>query len=92
MKRTVGNKGTDLFTGKTTTLVGVEFYPNGYGVSIITGGYGDANSPYELAVLIGDEEHSTICYDTPITDDVIGWRNETEIKALKKAVAALPAK
>ena len=46
-------------------------FDNGYGISVITGktAYSDETHPYEVAVLKDDE----ICYDTPITDDVIGY-------------------
>ena len=46
-------------------------FDNGYGISVITGktAYSNETHPYEVAVLKGDE----ICYDTPITDDVIGY-------------------
>ena len=46
-------------------------FDNGYGASVITGGIAYCNEaqPYELAVL----EYDELCYDTPITDDVIGY-------------------
>jgi hypothetical protein len=45
-------------------------FDNGYGISVITGygAYGSTDAPYEIAVLKDDD----ICYDTEITDDVIG--------------------
>lgn len=52
-------------------------FDNGYGASVITGGiaYCDDAHPYELAVLLHDE----LCYDTPITDDVIGYLTSDEV-------------
>jgi len=50
-------------------------FENGYGVSVITGGYGSKDEPYELAVLKNDK----ICYSTPITDDVIGYLTAEEV-------------
>jgi hypothetical protein len=46
-------------------------FDNGYGVSIISGygANGSTVAPYELAVLKDDD----LCYDTEITDDVIGY-------------------
>lgn len=47
----------------------VEFYNNGYGISIAP----DVNNStlYQVAVLIGTEDDYDVCLDTPITDDVI---------------------
>jgi len=55
------------------------FFDNGYGVSVITGGYGNNEKPYELAVLHGDESESAITYNTPITDDVLGWLTDDDV-------------
>lgn len=53
------------------------WFGNGYGASVITGGiaYCDDEHPYELAVL----HHDELCYDTPITDDVIGYLTSDEV-------------
>lgn len=52
-------------------------FDNGYGASAITGSiaYCNDEQPYELAVLHNDE----LCYDTPITDDVIGYLTSDEV-------------
>ena len=52
-------------------------FDNGYGASVITGviAYCDDEHPYELAVL----HHDELCYDTPITDDVIGYLTSDEV-------------
>ena len=63
-------------------------FPNGYGVSVITGGtgvYASACNPYELAVL----KDGVLTYDTPITDDVIGYCDEAQITKLMAQVQAL---
>ena len=52
-------------------------FENGYGVSVLLGHlfYSDGISTYELAVL----EEGELCYDTPITDDVMRYINEKEV-------------
>lgn len=65
------------------------FFENGYGASIVNHSFSYGT---ELAVLKGkggSNENWTLCYDTPITDDVIGHLTPTEIEALLIAIAAL---
>lgn len=52
----------------------VGFFPNGYGYSIIQNAfsYGSELGLYEIAVLKGNGAYAEICYDTEITEDVIG--------------------
>ena len=65
------------------TLVGkkqcIVQFPNGYGASIVQGEhtYGGSKGLYELAVLGKDGE---ITYDTPITNDVLGYLSEAEVE------------
>jgi hypothetical protein len=49
-------------------------FENGYGISVICGygAYGSGTNPYECAVLNGN----SLCYNTPITNDVIGYCDE----------------
>lgn len=53
-------------------------YSNGYGASIVQGPhtYGGKDGLYELAVFGKDGE---ITYDTPITNDVLGYLSEDEV-------------
>ena len=53
------------------------FFDNGYGASVIRSphSYGGNQDLYELAVIKDD----AICYDTPITDDVIGYLTEDDV-------------
>ena len=53
-------------------------FDNGYGASVISepGTYGGSTGLYELAVL-DSEGHLT--YDTPITNDVIGYLSEKDV-------------
>jgi hypothetical protein len=62
-------------------------FDNGYGISVITG-YGSFTStdkPYEIAVLKDGE----LCYDTPITSDVIGHLTAKEVTKIMKRIQKL---
>ena len=60
------------------------FFDNGYGISVVRfpGSYGYEEGLYESAVLKGTEENWQICYDTPITSDVIGHQTEEVVEVL----------
>lgn len=60
-------------------------FPNGYGASVIRGG-SMAYGGLELAVLKG----GSLCYDTPITDDVLGYLSESDIPDLLSKISELP--
>lgn len=62
-------------------------FDNGYGASVITGSIAYCNEvqPYELAVL----KHGELCYDTPITDDVIGYLTSNEVYDLLDKIEQL---
>ena len=70
----------------------VMLFENGYGVSVITGGSAraDDEGPYELAVLRheGDKRYC-LCYDTPITDDVVGYLTVDGVTELMRRVQEL---
>lgn len=72
-------------------------FANGYGISIVKhdGSYGREQNKWEIAVLKRDEENGVktydLCYDTPITDDVIGFLTGSEVIDYAKQIAALPA-
>jgi len=61
-----------------------EFYENGYGVSITCNeySYGGKDGLYEIAILKGDEDNWDICYDTYITNDVIGYLTDYEVEEI----------
>ena len=72
------------------------FFGNGYGVSVVRfsgmfggGSYGFEEGLYELAVLKGNKDDWSICYDTPITDDVRGHLTEDEVTDLLTQVENL---
>ena len=60
------------------------FFDNGYGVSVVSfpGSYGFRDGLYESAVLKGTEEDWEICYDTVLTNDVLGYQSEEEVEVL----------
>ena len=63
-------------------------FDNGYGASLVKNpySYGYDQGLWELAVLKNGE----LCYDTPITDDVIGYLNDPEADAILHNIADLP--
>jgi len=63
-------------------------FPNGYGVSVISGefAYHSETCPYELAVF----HEGSLCYTTPITNNVLGYQTEAGITTLLAEVEALP--
>lgn len=66
------------------------FFPNGYGASVIKTGfsYGGGDGRYELAVLYDER----ITYDTPVTEDVLGWLDEDGVTKALQEIEALPPK
>lgn len=60
-------------------------FPNGYGASVINDGYGSESGRFELAVL--KDGHLT--YQTPVTDDVLGYLTEDEVEQRLDEIAAL---
>lgn len=69
-------------------------FPNQYGVSIVRGPhtYGGREGLFELAVLAFDGANYELVYDTPITDDVLGWLTPDELAPIARRVAALPVR
>lgn len=59
-------------------------FDNGYGASVVKGfgTYGNEEDLFELAVTICDEKKWYLCYDTEITNDVIGCLSNEEIMEL----------
>ena len=69
---------------------GLIFFPNGYGVSVVRyksfyapnsgfSSYTSNDSEWEVAVITGNKDKWELCYDTDITDDVIGHLTEGEV-------------
>ena len=63
-------------------------FPNGYGVSVVTGShaYSSEGRPYEVAIFDGNG----LTYDTPITDDVIGHQTAEDVTDIMRRVQELP--
>ena len=67
-------------------------FPNNYRTSVVKHkySYGGDEGLWELAVLKFDNEHnSKIVYDTPITNDVIGWLSDDEVEGILSQIEAL---
>ena len=63
-------------------------FPNGYTGSVIrhSRSYGGPQGLWEIAVMFD----GVIVYDTPITDDVLGWQTEEDVKQVLNQIRALP--
>ena len=59
-------------------------FENNYGASVVQfdGSYGSRSGLWELAVIKYDGEEYGICYDTPITDDVISRLSLSEVQKI----------
>jgi hypothetical protein len=79
-------------------------FDNGYAASVVRftlpglagetpldGSYGAGAGLWELAVLADDRSGDwTLCYDTPVTDDVLGYLSERQVAETLRQVAELP--
>jgi hypothetical protein len=63
-------------------------FENGYGVSVVshTYSYGGKDGLFEVAVLGKD---GNLTYDTPVTNDVIGYLTEEDVTDVMKKVQEL---
>lgn len=64
-------------------------FSNNYGASVIRNGmsYGGDKGLWEVAVL---DKNGYICYDTPITSDVIGYLTWKGVEKILKKISKLP--
>jgi len=67
-------------------------FTNDYGASVVkhSFSYGSEQGLWELAVLKFDGEGSSLCYDTPITGDVLGRLSEQEVVRTLQKIKDLP--
>lgn len=71
------------------------YFSNGYGASVIRGeySYGGEQGLWELAVIkLRGGNAYTVVYDTPVTDDVIGYASVDKIKEALQQIKNLEAK
>jgi hypothetical protein len=63
-------------------------FENGYGVSVVSHSYsyGGKDGLFEIAVLDKDGD---LTYDTPVTNDVIGYLTEEDVTDVMKQVQEL---
>jgi hypothetical protein len=63
-------------------------FDNGYSASVVRGPgtYGFEDGLWELAVI----KDGDICYDTPITDDVLGYLSDDEVLSVLEKIENLP--
>lgn len=77
-------------------FLGRMFFPNGYGVSVVRfssplfGGSYTNGDEWEVAVLKGDDEDWDLCYDTDITNDVMGYLENDEVSEVMERIQNLP--
>jgi hypothetical protein len=85
----------DLEFGERSAAVpGIQalvFFGNDYGASVIQGygTYGGAAGLYELAVVKREGDSWNLCYDSGITDDVIGHLSEEEVTSYLQQIEEL---
>ena len=63
-------------------------FENGYGVSVVSHSYsyGGRDGLFEIAVL---DKDGNLTYDTPVTNDVIGYLTEEDVTDVMKQVQDL---
>lgn len=66
-------------------------FDNGYGASVIRNpiSYGNEAGLFELAVIEWNNEDWKFVYDTPITNDVIGFLTGEEVEEILKQIRDL---
>ncbi len=64
------------------------FFDNGYGASVVKHqySYGGDRGLYELAVL---DKDGNLCYDTPVTNDVIGYLRPQDVTDVMEKIQQL---
>lgn len=74
-------KPHSIMTADPTAIQAIMEFDNGYGVSVIRGQLFYCNeNTYEVAIL----KDGDLCYDTPITDDVLGYQTKDQVTKIMK--------
>ena len=71
--------------------VGMQFkFPNGYIADVVRHAfsYGGSDGLWEVAVMY----ENRIVYDTPVTDDVLGWLSDEDVESVLLQIRQLPAR
>ena len=97
MNLILNHEGFETYLVKRSSLHdGIQYifrFENNYGASVVKhfGSYGHEYDLWELAVIkFGAETGEwNLTYDTEITDDVLGWRTDEEIRDLLKKIKEL---
>lgn len=65
-------------------------FKNGYGASIVRGvhSYGGKDGLFEIAVL---DDEGNLVYDTPVTDDVLGYLDGDGVAEVLEEIMILPS-
>ena len=76
--------------GGTQTLV---FFSNGYSASVVKHkwSYCGDRDLFEIAVLTGNADKWDITYGTDITDDVLGYLTDDDVKNALQQIRELPS-
>ena len=66
-------------------------FDNGYGASVIKHGhsYGNEDDLWELAVIKFYGDNWGLCYTTEISNDLIGWQTDEDIRVLLERIQSL---
>lgn len=80
-----------VFDGNGLTV----WFPNGYGASILchSDTYGGSDGLVEIAVVVPKENnfcYHTPVYDTPVTDDVLGYLDSEMAIEILREIESLP--
>mgnify|MGYP003646166379 CR=1 FL=1 len=68
------------------------YFDNGYCASVIQSphSYGGDKGLFEIGVGKGSDNNWSLCYDTPITSDVLGHLTEADVTRYLKEIEELP--
>lgn len=68
-------------------------FDNGFGASVVRNrySYGGSQGLWELAVITWKGEKYHLCYDTPITDDVLGYLTWGQVEETLSKIKELDA-